>query len=185
MEQEHNEPEKPEEHVELWSFPPIADAASIQVSVAEEAHQTEATEAALETQRLQEALTHQLELITGIRKELAETLKHVNKELLLQLITCVKKVTHKIIATELAQNDQALANMVQQTLETLDTFDACTVFVAPEDYARLMQMECALDKQMVQEDASLSSGDYKITTPTGSINALLAERIEKLFGITS
>jgi len=181
-----NSPEvvKTNEPFELWAFPSINDHV-IHHKVDEN---TEKPEEADETHEApnpeKESLILQLELLTKINQELAQSVKQIDETLLTQIITCIKKVTHKIILSELKQNDDALAAMIENTLETLKTQSPCTILISPDDFQRLQNLKSDGTITAIQPEPSLSEGDYKIITPTGSISAILTERIETLFGLT-
>ncbi len=182
MENDHPEVTEAKEHFELWSFPPLNDlAANIDTEVtATSAQESEATQ---ETNSLKESLTHQLELFTGINQQFAEAIKQIDETLLTQMINCMKKAVHKIITAELNKNDDALAAMIQQTLQALESLESCTVLLSPDDFNRLQTIKLDCGIAAFQADATLTQGDYKITSPAVSINAILTDRIDALFGL--
>jgi len=177
---------------ELWSFPVInEDSQAIPVSSSEENeaiasiniehNPQQLDKQEQEIEGLKAVLQQKIEVISEIENQYIQTINDIDEQFFNQIMNCIKKITEKIIHKELQSDDNTLKEMISSSLKEIKKNDSCTIFLSKTDYELLKEEN--IDKEYIkfQADPELKKGDYKISTPTGTITAILERRLNAFF----
>lgn len=179
----------------VWTFPPISQNEPAQMAQAlaseeeiilsslsnfNDPHSSESSLSDQESLDLKNQLESQIKLVQEIQNQIQTRLAEIDESLLLQIITCLKKIILKIIKRELVINHGTINNMIKATLQDISPHSNCQIYLSSDDFQHLQAEQFNISAQF-HEDANLSTGDFKISTSTGEIIALLEERINQLF----
>ncbi len=189
--------EKASEAFKVWTFPPLTQEENRSTPSSVDRHDAmgEASEEAAaksaplvveqEILDLKNELQDKLQIIGDLQTRLNTALKEVDASLLQQMVSCIKKIIFQIIKKELVEDKKAFSLMLEASIKELGAQQHCKILLSPADYQTL-EAEI-LDNPLLsfQQDPTLHCGDYKISTPTGDIVAILEQRISQYFGLSS
>ena len=182
-----------QDQYELWSYPAIdCDQKSepidinfdddILVEQQEEINPRPEPEEDEALRLLKCELDSKVQKVNDLLVKLEGVYTEFNTTLLENIVSCLQQITTKIIHKEFNIDNKLLASMIEGTLNELNGFKECTIRVAKEDEAVLK--ECLRHRELtVKVSTTLKKGDYKIISNQGQIQAILTDRIAKLFGL--
>jgi hypothetical protein len=179
---------------ELWSFPflensinemeppqiaePVNDN---ELVLSEELPDAAENKSHLVTESL--VLPEHIQYLDGIGLEMKQVLSEFDGLLLTNMLTLIKKTVKKIILKEISLDENTIKDMVTDSLDQIHNNDElCVVSISAED-AAIFEKSTSLNHVAIKVDQTLLRGDYIIKTKYSQIDAILEQRLNRLFGI--
>lgn len=180
--------EKKRERFEVWSFPLLNDTDSAQEPV-EKPEEVETANPAPppddETEQLKKDLRETLACLVKTKSALEHLLKQIDANLLADITDIIKNLTQNIIRKTLETDADSLRAMISDTLKQIGPYQSASIFLSESDYERIGTLLANDLEAVIQSEPALAPGDFKIHTDSGQIKAILKDRLNKWFDITT
>lgn len=126
------------------------------------------------------ALIEQIHYLDGLGFQMKTLLAEIDESLLVNIVTLVRKTVKKVVAKEMALDNNVLKDMVIASLARLHRDDeVCIVHISEEDKS-VFEEGAPLQHVVIKTDATLKKGDYVIKSRFSELEAILEKRIDTL-----
>lgn len=166
---------------EAWDYPDLRPIAIEAVETPPARIEPQPDDLMVQLALKQAALDEQINYLQRMGLLLEKKTNELEGLVLKNVVALIKKAVKKIIFKEIEVDETLLETMIQAQLETLpDKVSPCTVFISRDDKG-LTTNNVFLTSLAFKVDDALKKGDFIIQTDVSSIEALLADRINRLF----
>lgn len=176
---------------EVWNFPALEGFGErfepLEPEVQDEVQKPDDSEVPVATcydnSEERNALIEQIHYLDGLGFQMKSMLADIDESLLVNLVTLVRKTVKKVVAKEMALDNNVLKDMVIASLARLHRDDeVCVVHISEEDQA-VFEQGAPLHHVVIKTDAALKKGDYVIKSRFSELEAILEQRIDTLLEI--
>lgn len=127
-------------------------------------------------------LEKKLSYLDSLACQMQQTLSEFDAELFPHILTLIKKTVKKIILKELACDDSRLPEMIAaEACSMVRDNQACIVYVSSDDH-ELFDNHVTLAALDIRIDDTLAPGDFIIKNSFSELQAILEQRLNRLFG---
>lgn len=191
MSNEEHASTKELEEFEPWTYPQIELLVEPQASTAQEEPQEEPEPEAEtfpeqedeELKALKQGLNEQISQLSTLNVSLQTMLDALDEQLFLDIVAAVKKVSTALIKKELASDKDCLQAMIKGFLNDIEPYKQCKILLSSEDYQRIEAASFKDERLSFEVSESLHSGDFKLSTSSAELSALMEKRLQAFFGL--